>query len=156
MKVQAHSMVRPMMAAMVGLLLSCPSPSYGEEQGRRLCGSEPVQCEQALVSSEGVTMVQAELDWDEPIRVIYESHLAPLFAACHCPFYGIEETESWNDPDQPGLRWWQVTVVLGVVGEAGWEMRSRDYLFQAKGAERPQLASLGPEQAWPSTPLLAQ
>ncbi|MFM8551250.1 MAG: hypothetical protein ACKOCD_02910 [Nitrospiraceae bacterium] len=101
-------------------------------------------------------MMQAPSDWDSPIQSIYEAHLMPLFAACRCPFYGIEDTESWNDPDVPGLRWWQVTVVLGVQTAGGWEMRGREYLFQARGAERPQLATLGPEYAWPNTPLLAQ
>ncbi|MBM4134707.1 MAG: hypothetical protein FJ245_13190 [Nitrospira sp.] len=139
---------------MFGLLLSCLSLSAVEGQGEAACGIKHFPCERAAISSEGVTMVPTQPEWDDPIRVIYESHLAPLFAACHCPFYGIEETESWNDPDTPGLRWWQVTVVLGVFAEAGWEMRGREYLFQAKGAERPHLATLGPEYAWPSTPVL--
>jgi hypothetical protein len=152
MKVQA----RPVIPVMFGLLLSCLSLPAVEGQGEAACGIKQVLCEQAAISSEGATMVQTQPEWDDPIRVIYESHLAPLFAACHCPFYGIEETESWNDPDTPGLRWWQVTVVLGVFAEAGWEMRGREYLFQAKGAERPHLATLGPEYAWPSTPMLVQ
>lgn len=150
MKVQA----RPWIPVMFSLLLPCLSLPAVEGQGEAACVITQVLCENAKTASEGMAMVQTQPDWDDPIRVIYESHLAPLFAACHCPFYGIEETESWNDPDTPGLRWWQVTVVLGVFAEAGWEMRGREYLFQAKGAERPQLATLGPEYAWPSTPML--
>jgi hypothetical protein len=133
MKVQA----RPVIPVMFGLLLSCLSLPAVEGQGEAACGIKQVLCEKDDTSSEGMAMAQTQPDWDDPIRVIYESHLAPLFAACHCPFYGIEETESWNDPDTPGLRWWQVTVVLGVFAEAGWEMRGGSIYFRPRAPNVP-------------------
>lgn len=95
-------------------------------------------------------MLQSPQDRDGPMRSIYQGYPAPVFTACDCPLFGIEEVESWNDPDDPDLHWWLVNVVLGFSAEDGWKMRSREYLFSARGATNPALTSLGVEQSWPS------
>jgi len=112
--------------------------------------------QEATASHEEAMLLPASADWDGQIRSIYHAHLAPLFAACHCPFYGIERAESWNDPDEPEIRWWQVTVVLGVLTDGGWELRGREYLFRAEEGASPQLTTMGPEYSWPATPAQIQ
>ncbi len=95
-------------------------------------------------------MLQSPQDWDGPLLSIYQGYLAPVFASCDCPLFGIEEVQSWNDPDDPDLHWWLVNVVLGFSAKEGWQMRAREYLFSARGAASPQLAKLGMEQPWPA------
>jgi len=95
-------------------------------------------------------MVQSPQDWDRPLRSIYQEYLEPLFASCNCPFFGIEEMQSWNDPDDQDLHWWLIHVVLGFSSGEGWQMKVREYLFSARGTDNPILASLGMEQSWPS------
>lgn len=95
-------------------------------------------------------MVQVPQDWDRPLRSIYHTYLEPLFASCNCPLFGIEEMQSWNDPDDQDLHWWLIHVVLGFSSGEGWQMRAREYLFTARGTENPILASLEMEESWPS------
>ena len=147
----------PRLFAMIGALICWGAMAALGDQAEAGCGigtSTMPSCEESAAPRDEATMLPTPSDWDTPMHAIYLSHLAPLFAACDCPFYGVEETESWNDPDRPGLRWWQITVVLGVLSNGSWELRSRDYLFHARDAEPPQLASLGPEIPWPVTPAL--
>jgi len=153
---------RPSLFAMIGCLVFWGATAFLGSQAEAGCVpmSKMRSCQESPAArDEGkrneVTMIPSPADWDTPIHTIYLSHLAPLFAACDCPFYGVEETESWNDPDRPGLRWWQITVVLGVMSNGSWELRSREYLFSAKDADPPQLAKLGPESAWPVTPAVS-
>lgn len=148
----------PAIFVVIGVLVFWAGSAAMGNEAEAECGIQMMKmrsCQQPAVPREEVMTVPASPDWDEPIYAIYLSHLAPLFAACNCPFYGVEETQSWNDPEQPDLHWWQITVVLGVLTDRGWELRSRDYLFSAKEAESPQLASLGPESPWPVTAVMA-
>lgn len=114
------------------------------------CRTIDPSCRNGSTATVDVTMLQSPQDWDGPMRSIYQGYLVPVFASCDCPLFGIEEVESWNDPDDPDLHWWLVNVVLGFSAEDGWKMRAREYLFSARGAANPALTSLGVEQSWPS------
>jgi hypothetical protein len=114
------------------------------------CRAIDPSCRGTTTQKEAVMMVQSPQDWDRPLRSIYQGYLEPLFASCNCPFFGIEEMQSWNDPDDQDLHWWLIHVVLGFSSGEGWQMKVREYLFSARGTDNPILASLGMEQSWPS------
>ncbi len=114
------------------------------------CRSVDPSCRERPTTSEDVMARQSPQDWDGPLRSIYHGYLAPVFASCGCHLFGIEEVESWNEPDDPDLHWWLVNVVLGFSSGEGWQMRAREYLFSARGTASPALTSLGKEQPWPS------
>lgn len=120
------------------------------------CRAINPSCQGQPIANETVTILQAPQDWDGALRVIYEGYLAQVFASCDCPFFGIEEIQSWNDPDEPDLHWWLVNVVSGSSAQEGLQIRTREYLFNARGTANPVPVSLGVEQPWPSDVELVQ
>ncbi|MBM4125715.1 MAG: hypothetical protein FJ246_12325 [Nitrospira sp.] len=120
------------------------------------CRAIDPSCQGRAIVSETVAALQSPQDWDGPWRFIYQGYLAPIFASCDCSFFGVEEVQSWNDPDESDLHWWLVNVVVGVSAQEGWQIRTREYLFNAKGTASPVPVSLSAEQSWPADVELVQ
>ena len=79
---------------MMGLLVLCWF-TLSTVPAEASCRTIDPSCRNGSTAMVDVTMLQSPQDWDGPMRSIYQGYLVPVFAACDCPLFGIEEVESW-------------------------------------------------------------
>jgi hypothetical protein len=88
---------------------------------------------------------------------IFDAFLAPMFAECGCPAYGIEDVRTWEDNSDPTITYYDITVVLSVnLGPPqGWYGESQEYLFKIVGNGPPTIEAIGETEPWPADAMLA-
>ena len=90
-------------------------------------------------------------------ELIFDGFLAPIFAGCQCPLYGIEDVRTWEDNSDHTITYYDITVVLSVnLGPPrGWYGESREYLFKIIGNGPPTIEAISDTEPWPADTKLA-
>lgn len=88
---------------------------------------------------------------------IFDGFLAPMFAGCQCPLYGVEDVQAWKDDSDAMITYYDITVVLSVnLGPPrGWYGESQEYRFKVIGNGPPTIEAIGDTEPWPADMKLA-